>query len=1564
MLNRNLTSQRSDQSPLAFPDKSIHYELVKKAVPPWLLNASAARIQELKNVALAIPDWNRNASAAAHDSLKNEIERHWHAQNDVDKALSSLQDVYAFAKPILQQALKERFDIDEDVENTWLRLYAPARSSWWVHDFVAGTKSRTVSLLDAALHNFSHNEIFTADSSFITRPDARGHFDVKHLKHKMSIEQFKSLCRQLNIGARYEQHLKEFLLSTNRVASNFLRNKVILSQKSALSVALRIALMKKDIGQPAYDAVRGMLNDQAQLTWNGQPVSYYNLSMMDVALTGIVLIAADVLTAANPVPVIAYVPHDPEHPLKEYSSLLEFMAELTRQLRDSPNPQATGRGSYQQFFSQFVDHQQRGHFFAGLNDRLSKVKWHPAPPGSGLPSWRDTPVDNPKLQFSLSNIQDDRQNRFSGDVWDYFYRQKLNKILNDAREIAVSTEYADRMARWAWWDNLKKILSDILNVALLVATPFLPGLGTLMLAYTAYQLTDQVVEGLVDLAEGRLAEFGEQTLGVLESVLQLGAFAAGATLGHVARAKLSPFFEGLKPVQLANGQTRLWNPDLSPYHQTVALPEHAKPDQLGIYQHLGKKMLALDDQLFEVENDPVTGQHRIKHPARPDAYAPTLTHNGHGAWVSEIENPRQWEGSTLMRRLGHATDDFSDSQLEQLCQISGTDEAILRRMHVENAPPPPLLMDTLQRLSTSPHSSVEAPSTEISLLLRDFPDLPNRVAEKVMDSVTPTERQQLAQNKLPLRLKNQARELQFEIGSTRAAQGIFRDSLTNIDTERLVLGALRFNTDTFADLRIEIRQGTLNGELRCSAGAQDATLLRILVRDEAGKYTVRDAENQRLHEADSLYESLLQALGPEQRRALGYKPGDAAPFKQWLIAKTSPSSERRRVLAEPPVRPVAQHETMILVRGGALSKDGVTLHERIRDLHPHFSEGEVETFANALIEKGDPMRAMGTLEGDLDELRAIVKRWEYQQPEGWGPGAYEFRDEGGLHIAERLIECFERKTTDLGSRTDPDSYALDLSTALQSLDLETWWSKRPALKNFLDKVTVLKLDNTRFASESNGLLQDFPNLRELSAKGCELTILPKSIGSMRGLERLRLSDNRIALDAPAVEQLRNLTYLEVLRLEDNPLGISPDIGRMPRLKVVVLKNTGITHWPAGTLAKVRPRGFFLDMRENPIEQIPDVVPGSPNASVVARTHLDLGKLSELNQVLYQDIRRSAGLSPKPVVPSATEVDAIIRSSFNTALWNEVPGWGIDRQNVWSTLIDEPQAERFMSFLADTQHFADYRAGGEARNQLLQRVWRMLDAVYLDDNLREELFTAVEQPDNHDNAGAQRFNTMGIKVLASEAYSYSTDPAQLEQQLVTLAKGAARLELVNEIVEADMASRADNPDQVAVYQAYQTALAERLNLPWQSRGIPFTKVAGVSEAMIDQAYDKVLSLEQGDGLVNKMLERNFWTRYLREKYPVRIEANKQRYLTRYEQLTTLRESQREWAESVNLTDVERSALRERLKVLMNDLPVPATVVFADQAISDAVFDRLLVDLGYEQKELSRRLTREALRRAAQ
>ena len=84
----------------------------------------------------------------------------------------------------------------------------------------------------------------------------------------------------------------------------------------------------------------------------------------------------------------------------------------------------------------------------------------------------------------------------------------------------------------------------------------------------------------------------------------------------------------------------------------------------------------------------------------------------------------------------------------------------------------------------------------------------------------------------------------------------------------------------------------------------------------------------------------------------------------------------------------------------------------------------------------------------------------------------------------------------------------------------------------------MTLDGLTVATDAQGLLKDFPNLRQLSANDCKLRRLPESIGKMTSLETLHLNDNAIQLTPADVESLRNLTRMESLRLDNSPLGAS------------------------------------------------------------------------------------------------------------------------------------------------------------------------------------------------------------------------------------------------------------------------------------------------------------------------------------------------------------------------------------------------------------------------------------------
>lgn len=665
-----------------------HYQHLKNAIPEWLGKASPAKRQALKKTQPKLLDRLKAASSTQHAELKALNAAHWTAQNDVDQKLKHLQDASGFAEPLLRDALKTRFGLDLDVRKTFLRLYIPATIPWFPIKSGAA-RTWTVSLLDAVLHNFEDKETedgaYEADSTFITEPSPSGQFDtLPSVKRIITIQAFTKLCRELDIGNQYKIYLEDNLGVSNPVVAAVLRPKVDMSQKAALKAALQFARMNGDVQEDYFRLIQGLLEGLHGMRLDGKALLCHDLTMMSATLTGIVLFAPD-LEQNREVRVVAYIPDDPEHPIKEYTSSVELIKELTRQLRSS---------DYQRFFSRFVAHEQRGHFFADLSNRLAKVTWHQHEKSDPLPSWRETPIDRPYLQFVVTPI-----NR---DLWTHLYQEKLNKILNDARVIAVSTATVDQKARWARWESFVNIASTILEIAAFVALPFVPFLGEMMLAYMAWQLLDETFEGIIDWALGLTAEAFEHLMGVVESLVQLGAFAVGGTIvagefRRVLPSEIVKFIDQFKPVQASNGKTLYWKPDLTAYEQKITLPEGSKPNHQGIHQHQGKSIVPIEGKHYAVQKAPDTDAYYLQHPDRPDAYKSPLNHNGSGAWKTELDRPLHWDKTRLVRRLGHRVDAFSDLELDQILSVSDVNENVLRKMHVQNESAPPLLTDTLKR---------------------------------------------------------------------------------------------------------------------------------------------------------------------------------------------------------------------------------------------------------------------------------------------------------------------------------------------------------------------------------------------------------------------------------------------------------------------------------------------------------------------------------------------------------------------------------------------------------------------------------------------------------------------------------------------------------------------------------------------------------------------------------------------------------------------------------------------------------------------------------------------------
>lgn len=1695
--------------PAETPDKGPHYEFIKSAIDNNFQTATISRARALADVTLKPQAWFTSAPAAWLKKLAAANLKAWNSQNQVDHLLAKT-DLYAFAEPLLKAKIKALYGIEPDVKNTWLRLYLPAESPWYAINVSEGTVTRTVSLLDAALHNFASRETVGPDSDYISQPDERGHFDILPLKRTMPISEFQNLCRDLDLGAQYKKHLEGYLLPGEPLAESVLQYEVSQSQQDALGAAAHLALIKDDIAYDAYKMVLSLSENKPLLMLNGRSLVCADLSLLDTRLVGILL-----LTHAQPDNrgirrLIVYIPHDPDHPLKEYASLKAFREELARQLREDRFSDAMQQ-TYRQFFSQFVEHQQRGHFFAELEQRLFTTRYHPrVDPTDQRPAWRKDAVDNPHLQFARLKV--------TGDYWRHTYQQKLNKILNDAREIAVSTADTDSKARWAWWDNFKKILSDIFNVALLIATPFVPGLGELMMAYTAYQLTTDVIEGIVDLAEGLWQEAGEHVISVVTHLIELAAFGAGAEIAGAFKVRLSPVVDGMKPVRLPDGTASLWHPDLGPYeHKNRSLDAASKPDAHGLHDHGSERLLPLDGKLYSVEKGssrPEVKTWRVKHPERPNAYKPLLEHNEHGAWRHEAENPAHWHDSALMQRLGHRAERFSPTQLEQIRISSGTSHDQLRRMHSDSSPPPPLLADSLTRFAAyddaqlasanirsgkpiaaesdwfepiatslpgwpyeralkvqyehldgysrqygNPSASAadtlsitqselsagqlperllsfldegqmrtllgrDVPATERLQALRDvladavdkrrsdvskrlyqaadrttqadlqvvrktFPELPLPLSEKLLAEASVSERQRtLDEQRLPLRLKNQARELDFEARTSRAYEGFYRAEPLSADSERLALGTLRLHTDTFASLRIEVRDGSYDGPLRCSVGAEDARTGRRLIRDEHGRYEVLDESGRSLHAADEFHEALLHAVPEPTLANVGYRRGQGRALKDWLMALAAAPAERRTVLAEPPIRPVISIETETLLGLPRFMRRS-TAEERIRDLFPKMTEREASTFLEALTRRGEPIDAIARLEQERKALQNELTDWRNGYTEtdpitGYPGRSSDYMRKGGDFIEQRLIKCFERRSKWSGERSvHPDQgYILDLSSEMLGPDLERWWNallKRPKMKQYFDRITALKLDRARLSADPSALLSSLPNLRQLSARNCELQVLPDILGLMRPLRDLDLADNSIRLNTESRQQLGKLEQLRTLNLNGNPLDLPPDVGRMDHLTELSLAKTRIETWPeglfrVGAVDKQRPRSFLLDMREAPIKTLPEVEPGSVQAHILSRARFDMNRLSPEDHVRYGNYRTSTGLTfvPRYFRAADDEIDHWRLLPGQPDVFSPSTSLSKYREESWHDLMAEPDSAGFFSVIQKQRQSADYRTD-EGRKRLTRRVWEMVDAAATDAQLREKLFRYAVSPDDCGDLGAQLFNSLGLKVLVSKAYGESTSPAELEDKLVQLARGAARLNRVADEArfeyETQVRLNKDDPhnlapDEVEVHMAYETGLADRLHLPWQTENMLYRPRSGVTKEKIDAAYATIIKSEHGDGLVTRMLDLhvdNFWADFLRNNYPDQYELNDRLFAPHEGLLDELFEAKAEWASPRQQTDLH--ALTRKMQNLAEQLGiVDAPDLFDDAPMSNERHTELLNGIGDKRNELSRRLTREALARA--
>ena len=1587
-----------------------HYSLIKRNLPDWLGGTTWPRAQALGHVSLnPLPKLLRTADKD-HAPLKAANARAWTTQNSVDKRLENLRDLYAFATPLLNRAVLERYGLDLEVRASYLFLVIAKGT------LLKGSTSRTLSLLDAALQNFASGETFTDSSSYITPPDARGHFMIEAHKEHMSIAQFVALCRELDLGAQYAQHLQAHLIDTPG-----LQPEVIASQQAALDNAAHLALLHGEIQPATFHLLQRAVKGERGV------MQFYRLRMQDTLLTGILMIATDLDLAKDIAPVVVYIPHDPNGAIQHFPSTLAFRTALLERLK-AP--------AYREFFSQFVDHAQRTTFFNTVQQR-------------------------PRM----STV------RIDGDLWPHLYQAALNKILNDGRALAVSTADADRRARWTWWDAVGQTLESLLNVALLVITPFVPLLGEAMLAYTAYQLLDELVEGTVDLAEGQALEAAGHFVGVVSDVVQLAAFGVGGQLAQ------SAFVNGLHAVDV-NGKTRLWHPDPRPYQQTLQLPAESSADALGLHTHAGQKILPLDGAHYAVKFDAASGDHRIQHATRPEAYAPPIRHN---------DSPRAWSDQRQLQALGP----FDAARQEQILRTSGLDHDALRAVQADNQPAP-LLDETLKRLRLhqhaaelpdkmragetvdhdtywSPHAARELPgwpeghailvyeaadlsgdhlrfgehdaphtlaisrdalnlgklperlvdfldTPQLTTLLGTLPEgrpaqidaLRNRLADQldqrrgsmfaylyrnsedvisehglrvretcpglpksmvrhVLAQARPDELAIMdSEKRLPLRLKTIARELHLQANGAHAYQGFYDPQLFGPQTEQMVLDTLRLFSDSLADSRIEIRQHSPIATLRASAGPQAASQRRLLLKNDE-RYEIYDGDQQRLQPAAEFFDAILHALPSNKRRA--FANGQA--LKCWVMDKLLTPESRRTVLAEPATKPRQEAQYLLQKPMHAVPSWSNllfpgTLEQRVKVLYPYADQEVITTYLASL---DDPlqMQQFEAREIEKSELHHDLSNWINAIPpdEPAGPGHQR------TYLAKALLRTWEENL-------DADETGVRLS--LQSVRLTDLLGNLRLRANF-DHVLHLELMDTQLLNSDIHFLDSFPRLLSLSLRDNQLSQLPAALARLTSLTHLSLENNPIQWNSENLGQLAGLTHLQQLSLAHNrQLTHAPNLGRLPHLEALSLRNTAISEWPDGLFDRPRPWGFYLDVQNTAINTLPQFLPWQPEAELVARARLDRNHLSAEAEQRLVSYRLEVGLDPYRSYPPKGDAEFWLEQlQTQHRIWMQALWDDIEMEHGSQGFFEVLKSLEPSAFFEDEQ---DEIVFEQARGELTDKVWRMLLAIEGDDDLRGRLFQMASNPVTCADAGAHIFNAMGLEVQLVEINRDAHSPLR-ELKLAHLARGKSRLDRLNRAAQADISQRIKpreaggqglrfstevidgvpgTVDEVEVYLAYHSGLKFRLKLPWVTPYMHYRSTADVDSIRLNSAFDNVVRAEANDGLVDGMLEQPFWDRYLRTTHAPRFQASLDRANALIDPLDDLLFAQSQWA---NADAVQRDMLKPRLLSLAEALKVPHADVLTGQPMSAETYERILAagftDEIPSEQNLARQLTREVVQR---
>ena len=1188
--------------------EGLHKPFVTQKLQRRLRHFSRADIEQLHRARTpgglpegAMPDWFEALTEVQRQIIRDSQQRSRASSQTLAKTLKGLKGVTEFAQPLLEAALLEKFAIKVDTANTWLytELY---------HDRLVTDQN----LLQLALRNFLDDQSF-AETDVIAEQgdpapmgaDSEGLYgwyypDVGPSKcyriNTLAIkpDEFALLCRELDIGQQYQRHLAAIFDTDERAEQ--VKTQTIEAWKDSLRAHAHVARLKSLISPSAYLAVLGTLNEEPATTLDGQPVVFSQLHVLGVPVSEMFVLGAsrriqkkidlswshpgtnllDVLEYSDS-RIIVCMPGDPLAPIKEYASVKAFEQDLALRLRED---------TYQRWFLRLIPHGDAGRFLGNVRSALQTLEWNPDAPhreqtllGHSNGIYQRIYRANPALDLAESF--------FDGDLFSELYARHETRLKASAAQLAVPTATVDHDAWYARLSHYAEWGLNLLNVAAF----FIPGLGEVMMAVMAVQLTLDVYHGVDAWSVGDT----DQAWGYLESVATNLAFmaAVGAVVSKAPKISAAPFVDGMVKVRLPFGDEQLWRPGLAPYKSAVVLPAALEPNHLGQYALGDRTFIPLDGEVYEQTFDASLGQWRLKHPSNPHAYQPVLQSNGQGAWRHGFERPLEWDRATLLRRLGHVTDGLDAPALENIARISGVDDNTLRKMHRDHQPMPAALSDALRQFQIDRQlneliaqvpagdavtalqrqeiiarfATTTASTADIKQLQKSFSSLSNDAAQEVLNGATVQERRALERSgRLPVNLLLKARTFARISRLNQALAGMQLQSLASFDSQRLALHALHKQPGWPQQLRMEIRQHDYTGKVLASIGNASADDVKYLVTDgpqhhQRHQFQAFDREGNALNsvprEGENFYQSLMHALPDEARVQLGLpNVGQSAALQKTL--STYALAHREQMLeALLPGRGAARFKAPTRLADGRvgypLSGRGAgvqanpSLIARLRDVYPVFSDDLAQRMIEHLMREG----CTDTQIFNLLNLRAAEYQTLMTELEQWLGNA------GGRASRARATQLIKDAWRLRGVVDAQPSLHLDWSS------IGAW----PELTARFPHVSSLRLSVEGLLSQSSeAFARQFPNVRSIELYVWDTLDRPQLVEKLKelsGIRELLLGGNLSQEFTQTAQALVNvMPQLESLTLR----GITTelDVSGLPNLRALSVAGS-LEVWPKGAL---------------------------------------------------------------------------------------------------------------------------------------------------------------------------------------------------------------------------------------------------------------------------------------------------------------------------------------------------------------------------------------------------------------